>query len=319
MLNHEQMLDLLSYIGASKMRVKQDEISCCCPVHGETNPSFSFNVEKQVGHCFACGFSGDVEWLVFRSTDEFKSINQVIQFLQGRYQYVPDPTKANEGILSYEELSIQKQVVVSPVLPRVALAPYRSGVETYKYFFKRGFTPKTMKDFKIGRDLTEKTVTIPIFTEEDELVGFLGRYIDKTRPKNSRYRVYQFLRGKYLFPLDQFKTYNETCILVEGVLDALWLHQLGFTNCYAILGNQLTPTQANFLRGKFREIIFMFDNDARGQTAIEIAKEKLKGEIISLVNYPLDRHDPQECTQEEIAKMINNRVNLLTKPIPKYV
>jgi len=37
-----------------------DELHGICPAHGESNPSFSYNFEKDVCHCLSCGFSGDL-------------------------------------------------------------------------------------------------------------------------------------------------------------------------------------------------------------------------------------------------------------------
>jgi hypothetical protein len=36
------------------------EIHGLCPIHGEKNPSFSYNVAKDTYHCFSCGASGDL-------------------------------------------------------------------------------------------------------------------------------------------------------------------------------------------------------------------------------------------------------------------
>jgi hypothetical protein len=42
------------------------EIHGLCPIHGEKNPSFSYNVSKDIYHCFSCGASGDLAalWIV---------------------------------------------------------------------------------------------------------------------------------------------------------------------------------------------------------------------------------------------------------------
>ena len=36
------------------------EIHGLCPIHSETNPSFSYSVQKDKYNCFSCGASGDL-------------------------------------------------------------------------------------------------------------------------------------------------------------------------------------------------------------------------------------------------------------------
>lgn len=39
---------------------KEGELHGLCPIHGEKNPSFSYNFKKDVYHCLACGADGDL-------------------------------------------------------------------------------------------------------------------------------------------------------------------------------------------------------------------------------------------------------------------
>ena len=74
-----------------------------------------------------------------------------------------------------------------------ALAPFKSGKETYQYFFDRGFDEETMEIFQIGYDILHRTVTVPVFWEDGTLAGIVGRYI-YPRNKAERYWVYDFKR-----------------------------------------------------------------------------------------------------------------------------
>ena len=56
-----------------------DELHGLCPFHGETNPSFSYNIAKDVYNCFSCQVHGDLIRLWSKTkgtgntTDDFKS------------------------------------------------------------------------------------------------------------------------------------------------------------------------------------------------------------------------------------------------------
>ena len=87
-MTREQVIDLLYYLGASKVVNKEgkSDIQFTCTVHGESNHSAGFNLDKMCFNCFSCHASGGLEWLVLKSLpDEFKSIYEVDTFIRERY------------------------------------------------------------------------------------------------------------------------------------------------------------------------------------------------------------------------------------------
>lgn len=325
-LDRDDIIDLLENVLDTEVvessKVKGD-IMFNCTIHGESNPSAGVSVEKGVFNCFSCHARGSISWLVYKSLpDDYKNLAQVDHFLKERYgvDFEKIDRDFSEGIKRYEDfLNTENQIVERFELPLYKIAPYKSGKETYQYFFDRGFTKDTLISFKIGRDLKSKTVTIPVFWEDKKLAGIIGRYIDPNRPKNQRYKIYEFPKGSLLFPLDKYKaTEDNTVILVEGILDAVWLHQLGFHNALSILGNGMSKEQAKLVKRRARKVIDMFDNDEGGIISRDIAK-KLLGKSISYytVEYPEGKKDPQDCNLDEIVKMITNANSVNTRVIKR--
>ena len=321
-LNVEQIIDLLYYLGTDKVIYKPGNkwIQFNCTVHNESNPSAGVNIDNNIYNCFSCGSSGDLSWLCYNSNkDEFKSVAKAREFLEKRYKVKFDEENELDFIdfNDYDEVKNNKKIKLKKskertVLPIKTLAPYRSGKETYKYFFSRGFTKQTMIDFKVGRDIVNKTVTVPIFYEDKQLAGVIGRYISKNCPKNERYKVYDFEKNSVTFPQDKLEVKDNTIILVEGLLDALWLHQNGFTNAQAILGNKVTRKQAKFLLSKANTFIRMFDNDEGGERAKQSYDRYLKGCKTYDIKYPSNKKDPQECSKIEIQEMLKNKKSPLS-------
>lgn len=321
-LNAEQIIDLLYYLGTDKVIYKPGNkwIQFNCTVHNESHPSAGVNIDNNIYNCFSCGSSGDLSWLCYNSSkDEFKSVAKAREFLEKRYKVKFDEENELDFIdfNDYDEVKNNKKIKLKKsqertVLPIKTLAPYRSGKETYKYFFSRGFTKQTMIDFKVGRDIVNKTVTVPIFYEDKQLAGVIGRYISKNCPKNERYKVYDFEKNSVTFPQDKLEVKDDTIILVEGLLDALWMHQQGFTNTQAILGNKVTKKQAKFLLSKAHTFIRMFDNDEGGKRAKESYDRYLKGCKTYDVKYPKGKKDPQECSKTEIQEMLKNKKSPLS-------
>lgn len=315
-LTREQQIDILNYIGVTKIidRGKKN-IQLNCPIHGESTPSMGLKVDDQIVHCFSCHFSGSIEWLVFKALpDEFKSLKEVEEWIKVRYNVDLRAFEKYVGrtIKRYEELESnnEEEEPRRHELARSFLAPFKSGKETYKYFFDRGFTKAIMREYMIGRDLAKETVTIPIFHQDGVLAGVIGRYIDPNRPKNYRYEVYDFPKGTLLYPIHKFEPYIykglKVAILVEGNLDSLWLHQHNYRCALATQGNGLTHVQAKLLKSLDVDIfILAYDNDKGGEIAVNITK-KILGDAFMYrhLQYPEDCKDIQDMNKEQIDTAI---------------
>lgn len=317
-LTREEALELLVYAGATGFRNKhteKDNIQFCCPVHGESTPSMGYNFDKNLCHCFACHFSGNIQWLLFKTCpDEFKSVYDVERWIKEKYQvnlgkYARDFSKQLRRYDDVtEDTEIEERVERKHELPRHFLAPFKSGKETYKYYFDRGFNKKDLVYFNIGRDLTNETVTVPVYNLDSTLCGVIGRYIDPNRPKNERYKVYEFPKGLVTYPIDKLEIIDDTLILVEGTFDAQWLHKHGYVNSQALQTNKMTHEQADLLKEnfKFSRVILAPDNDKGGERALKVIKERLGDEYTYLtVKYPDGVKDVQEMTKDQLDEMFN--------------
>lgn len=328
-LTEEQVDDLLSYIDTYNPNYWKDgEKLICCPIHGESRPSMGVSIEKQVCHCFSCNFAGDfTKLLVFSKPEEFgikynpngeinrpsefRAIRKAREFLALRYELeYHELGRKTKSIKRYEQLrniyleEDEKRVA----LPIFKLAPFMSGKETYSYFFSRGFNKSDMKEFMIGRDLENETITIPVFYEDGVLAGIIGRYISVKRRKNERYKIYNnFERSNILYPLNKAKPIKGVAILVEGQFDAIRMHKIGYTNTYATMTVTLSKKQAEWLCANCDCVIWVGDNDDRGLEGREKARQLLKNKIdFRIVNYPNHGKDVCDWSDEEIDIMLSS-------------
>ena len=65
-----------------------------CPFHGEKEPSFTVNDEKQIFHCFGCGASGSVFDFLMRSRN--LSFAEAVKELAKRFS-IPLPQRQETG------------------------------------------------------------------------------------------------------------------------------------------------------------------------------------------------------------------------------
>lgn len=328
-LNEAQVDDLLIYIDTYNPNYWKDgEKLICCPVHGESNPSMGVSIDKQVCHCFSCGFAGDFARLLAHSkpeefgikynadgkinnASEFRAIRRAREFLALRYELeYHEIGRRTRNVKRYEQTrnvylrDEEKRVE----LPRYKLAPFKSGKETYGYFFDRGFTKEEMQEFMIGRDIDNETITIPVFYEDNVLAGVIGRYIAKDRKKNQRYKIYdEFERSKLLYPLNKSKPKKGVAIIVEGQLDAIRMHRAGHTNTYAIMTNAMSKNQADWLCANCDCVVWIGDNDDRGLEGREKARKLLKNKIdFKIVDYPPHGKDVCDWSDKEIEEMLTS-------------
>jgi DNA primase len=323
-MNGEQLEEVVRDLGFTNIRVvhthNDTNIMVNCPFHGESHPSCGISAEKEIGGCFACGQTFTLPYFI--SYVNNWSMKQAYDYLEEKFNVKKQTI--NEGGNKIRRIDESNPIMEGRVtIPLVKLAPYKSGKITHKYLLDRGFTAKTFQRFKLGWDAEKQRVTIPIFWEDDTLAGFLGRAVlnDRINGKKSamykkvygdrdKYLVYEFERSKILYPLNMLEIPEDgTIILVEGSLDAIWMHQYGFTNTLAILTSKLSHDQKELLnRLGVKRIVLMLDNDEAGEEGMEKAYKMLKKDFVCYrVTYPKDKNDPQELTKEEITEMLDNK------------
>lgn len=111
----------------------------------------------------------------------------------------------------------------------------------------------------------------PIGDNLGRVVGFSARTLDDSEPKyiNSPDSPI-FQKGKLLYGLSLAKKEiqkQDEVILVEGNLDVISTHQVGFKNTVAPLGTGMTSDQAKLIKRFTRNLILAFDADQAGEKA----------------------------------------------------
>ena len=332
----EQIEDILvNVLDTPKMNDwKGNKIQFCCTIHGESNPSCGIDIDYcppdepelhgQVFNCFSCGESGSIAWLVYKSLpDRFKSVGQAEKFLRQRYGITTRFMTRDTNVMlhRYEDkyIDINRLSDEREVKPTSTLAPLKSGKETYQYFFDRGFDKEDMKKYSIGRDLKEETVTIPVFWEDKKLAGVIGRYIDPNRPKNSRFKIYDFKRSSLIYPLDKVEPVYDTLILMEACFDVIMLNKWGYPNAIATMTNKVSREQAKQIKDRCSKLIVLCDLDDRGVKLLDTANKYLSKDVqICIPTYtPEKGKDPCEWGELETIKVIESAKYMGLSNLPR--
>lgn len=292
----------------------------CCPFHGERRASCGISLNKLCGACFSCGQSFHLTELVMHvlGVPFFKAVDWLEERVKINKQSV------NELKLRRFEDEVSNESY--EILPNFKLAVYQSGKVMHNYLRERGFTPETVKVFKIGWDEDLNRITVPIFDANSNLQGFIGRTVFNESDKEyfplygngAKYKLYPPLKKSFsLFPIHKLEIEDEL-ILVEGTLDALWMHQNGFKNTLSIITANIASDQVKLIEKLgVKSIILALDNDSAGKSGIEKCIKAFKGDYkLYGVNYI--GKDPCDHSKDELEEVFAGKYLLNKKVLKRF-
>ncbi|MCH5170379.1 MAG: DNA primase [Oscillospiraceae bacterium] len=291
---------------SSYVNIKRNGKICrgLCPFHGEKTPSFTVYPDTQSFYCFGCGEGGDV--IRFISSIENLDYVDSIKFLADKVGMDLPEDNSYDASLSKRRLRMyEANREAARFFNKQLLSP--QGAAAANYCRERRLTKETVIKFGIGyapdswtslkeymnskgfndyelaeADLLKKSskgtyfdtfrhrLVFPIIDLRGNVLGFSGRRIrEEDRGKyvnTSDTLVYK--KGNEVFALNfARKSGKDSLILCEGNIDAVMLHQAGFTNAVAGLGTALTNEQAHLMSRYASEIFICYDNDEAGGKA----------------------------------------------------
>lgn len=133
-------------------------------------------------------------------------------------------------------------------------------------------------------------------------------------------------KGKVLYGLSQAREAirrRGECLIVEGYMDLIRLHDAGFAHAVATSGTALTIEQAYLLRRFCRRIVLVFDGDAAGSRASLRGGDVLlsAGLEVRIVGLPA-AHDPDSYIRSEgaaaFARLVEDAEDSITYRVKLY-
>ena len=163
-------------------------------------------------------------------------------------------------------------------------------------------------------DKFRERVMFPIHSVSGRVIAYSGRTLKSDNPakyvnspETEIYIKSKNLLGIYLAKSEIAK--QDRCILVEGNVDVVMMHQMGITNVVASCGTSLTEEQIRLIKRFTENITIMYDGDKAGLHAALraiglILKEGMNPKVVFLP----DGDDPdsfsRKHTLEEIQEFI---------------
>lgn len=303
-----------------------------CPFHAERTPSFTVSPDKNMFYCFGCKAGGDVVSFVSKveGLTYFEALQQLAKEAGIELEHIkkgPDLSRDFElveyvqGIFRdhFKKSTIaqeycQKRGLSHETVERfqIGYAP-ANGDYVVAMLNKAGFNMDLAKKLGVvsfGADgssfaYMRDRLTFPIQDTRGRVVAFGGRILGEGEPKylNSPATPI-FEKGNNLYGWQQARqsiSHHGRAIIVEGYMDVVSMHQVGFTETVASLGTAFTLNQAMLLRKLGVDAYLFFDNDSAGQKATEAGiRNCFQAGVICKVMRTTDVKDPDDLSKKGV-------------------
>ncbi len=186
------------------------------------------------------------------------------------------------------------------------------------FLTKRGFKEKDIeaagmivRSSKGGfYDRFRNRFTFPIADVHDQIVGFTARILPGTRDEEKSPKYINtpdtliYNKSRILYGLNKAKNKikeEDKLILVEGNMDVLACHQVGYDNTICTSGTALTQDQIKILLRYTSNIILAFDVDLAGQAATQRSIDMLLQQGLNVKVLRLNKgKDPDEFIRTDL-------------------
>lgn len=219
------------------------EAAVCCPFHGDTHPSASVNVDKDVFNCLACGAKGT-------SYQVYARLNG-ISFTEARkvLKLVDQDTDAEFATLERQHKAIMN------------LGKHK----------QLGVSDAIAEELKLGYD--GDRIIFPIIVEET----YIGERAYKVNRSEDEVKVIgtKGLQGSFIIPHDVWKNDERPTLLCAGEKDMAIARTFGMNAITFTGGEGAFPS---LFKGMFRgrKVFVAYDNDEKGRTASRSIAAQLK-------------------------------------------
>jgi DNA primase len=330
-------LDVVNVIGKYvKLKPTGKNFSGLCPFHTEKTPSFIVSPDLQRYKCFGCGQTGDVfnflqeiENIDFPEALEKLAKEAGVELQKSSYDskyktleeinykattYFYNQLKESPSALSYmQERGFNKDILKEF---GVGYAPKNSKLKEYllrsKDYKQRELLDSGLFTLK-NKEVKEKfydRIMFPIRSKRGKVIAFTGRVLPgndwgpkyMNSPDTPIFHKKENLFGQYESRQEIRK--SDLAIICEGSTDVMASHQHNIKNIVAPLGTGLTKEQLENLSKITKNVLFFFDSDEAGKSAL-LRAFKLASEL-KLTPYATTSEpykDIDELLQKEPKRM----------------
>jgi DNA primase len=299
----------------------RDEYWCRCPLpygnhkHGDTNPSFSINLDESnsekfgLYNCFVCG-GGTFLHLASLLRDEDE--DTVLAWLESLSMKEQSPDEFAEEI---ERILARNEKSSKVVMPSYHLEEYAPFKQIHPWVYEQGITREAVLHFQIGYDEENDAILFPHWWQ-GKLVGWQGRCLgypdalDENGKKLPKWKnTVDFPKANTLFHYDECLDNYDEVNVVEAAKSTAVMWSRGMKNVVATFGAELNFDQIVPL-WRFRRVNLWFDDDPAGVKATETATNWLRGLVDVYICPPvgIPKGDPADVDADTMFELHSQAV-----------
>ena len=220
---------------------------------------------------------------------------------------------------TYQRKGASEKVYVRPTALHV-VDPEQLGSKVYEWFKTRGISQKTLDDLYV----TEGSEYMPQTGKAENTIQF--NYIMGDQLINIKYRDgrknFKLYKGaeKVFYNINSIVGYD-TCVITEGEMDVLALHEAGIKNAISVPnGATLNSNNLDYLDNCIdyfedkEKVILAVDSDDAGQALQAELVRRLGAEVCFLVSFD-DCKDANEYLQKYGKEKLQERIST-ARPVP---
>jgi DNA primase len=305
-----------------------------CPFHNEKSPSFFVAPHRGSFMCFGCGKKGDIFTFVqeLEGLEFFDALKKLAEeagvTLDTQHVDKKDSQNAYailEKACLFFEKNLQTSIEAQEYLTRRGLQE-----NTIKQF-RIGYVPegwhqlhdelkKTFSEKEILEsglvvknekgniyDRFRDRIMFPIFDTQGKVIAFTGRVLHGETKEVPKYvnspETQLFSKSHVLYGLNfakQSVRKNNFIVLVEGQMDVIMTHQIGYTNTVASSGTAFTPDQLQIIKKQTSNLILAFDSDSAGlQTTAKVWEMAIAQEMDVKIAFYEGEKDPADIIKKD--------------------
>lgn len=286
-----------------------------CPFHADTKPSLTVSPAKQLYYCFGCGEGGNVfsfvmkmEGLTFgealrelakragiplraggRATPQEKRRERLAAVVEEAARFFEGNLRASDRCADDARRYLLERGLTQETLDEWRLGLVADSWDSFlKHAARAGYEAAELGEAglviqsKSGSGYYDRfrgRIIFPIWNASGRVVAFGGRALGDGEPKylNSP-NTSLYNKSTTLYGLYQNRgavARAGSCVVVEGYMDLLGVHQAGVKNVVATCGTALAEEAAAILARHATDFVMLFDGDDAGLRATRRALASL--------------------------------------------
>jgi DNA primase len=305
-----------------------------CPFHSEKSPSFFVAPHRGSFMCFGCGKKGDIFTFVqeIEGLEFFDALKQLAEKAGVTLELRSDSDQKQKkdayailekACLIYEQFLSKdigaQEYLAARGLTEKTIRQFRIGYVPDEWSLlytelKKSFDEKDILESGLviknesGRvyDRFRGRIMFPIFDSAGKVIAFTGRVLVSDQKETPKYvnspETQLFSKSHVLYGLNFAKQAirkHNFVVLVEGQMDVIMSHQMGYANTVASSGTAFTQDQLQMIAKLTPNLLLAFDSDSAGlATTAKVWEMAINQGLDVKIAYYEGTKDPADTIKE---------------------